>query len=132
MKWLLKKLTGIAILNFIFLLIIVSLIPSPKPRIISTVEPTVNISTNSAQTVLSSPTPVPVRDFFAELSSHSTKGDCWIGYGGHVYDITAVFGTHPGGDGTMLPYCGKDATTGFNAIPHSANAASLLAQYLIQ
>lgn len=137
MKWLLKKLTGIAVLNFTFLLLVINFIPSPKPRIIPNAAPTVNVSTGSAQAVLSL-TPAPVRNVFAELPSHNTKGNCWIGYRGRVYNITAVFGTHPGGDGTMLPYCGKDATSGFDtkektpAMPHSAGAVSLLAKYLVQ
>lgn len=126
---------GIAIIDFVFLLFVVNFIPYPKPQTISKLDPTSKVL-NGAHVASSAAT--PARNLFTELGSHNTRTSCWIGYRGHVYNITAVFGTHPGGDGVMLPYCGKDATTGFDtkgktpAMPHSANAVSLLAQYLIQ
>lgn len=84
-------------------------------------------------------TPSPVmRDLFSELSAHSTINNCWITYAGHIYDITAFFGSHPGGDAIMLKFCGQDATAAFDskdkspAVAHSANAISLLRGYLVQ
>lgn len=125
MKWLLKKITGIAIVNFISLLFVVAFVPFQKPQ--------GGQGANSA-----TPTSAPVRNVFSELKSHSVKNDCWISYRGHIYDITLVFGTHPGGDGVMLKYCGNDATSGFDtkdkspAAAHSVSAINLLQQYLIQ
>lgn len=137
MKWFLRKITNIAIINFLFLLVAISLISSPKKQDISKVNPTTNLA-NNVQPAVATSTPVPVRNFLAELKNHNTKSDCWMSYKGHVYNITPVFGTHPGGDSIMLKYCGNDMATGFDtkdktpAMPHSANAAGLLAQYLIQ
>lgn len=137
MKWFLKKITGIAIVNFTFLLFAVLLVSFQKQESMSKIVTIASVS-NKTQIITSTPTAAPVKDIFAELKNHNVKSDCWMSYQGHIYDITSVFGTHPGGDSVMLKYCGTDMTTGFDtkdkssAIPHSANAASLLAQYLIQ
>lgn len=75
---------------------------------------------------------------FSQLQNHNSRSDCWIAYSGHIYDITSFFGSHPGGDGIMLKYCGQDATAAFDTkdkfppSPHSENAKSLLQQYLVQ
>lgn len=138
MKLLLNKLTAFAILNFIFLLFAARFILVEKPQIVQKTNSASIVSNDNVQTTVSTPMPAPVKDMFAELKNHNVKSDCWVSYGGHIYDITQVFGTHPGGDGIMLKYCGNDMTVGFDtkdkspAIPHSANAASLLAQYLVQ
>lgn len=130
MKWFLRKITGIAIINFIFLLFAAMLILSQKPQVAQKITPLASAPAD-AQAIAAS-TPAPVRNFFAELGSHNVKSSCWIVYKSHVYDITPFFGTHPGGDQIMLPYCGNDATIGFDATPHSSNAVSLLSQYLVQ
>jgi predicted heme/steroid binding protein len=77
-------------------------------------------------------------NFFAELPKHNTEKDCWVSYDNHVYDITSLFGQHPGGDQIMVKYCGKDMAQGFdtkekNPIKtHSETTKSMLSQYLIQ
>lgn len=79
-----------------------------------------------------------ITNYLQELANHNSRSDCWIVYEGKVYDITPFFGSHPGGDAVMLPYCGADATVAFNtkgkipANPHSENAHGLLSQYLLQ
>lgn len=128
MKWLLSKITGVAIVNFIFLVFVTMLISFQKRPIIQRVNSAADVSGNPTAV----PTSVPERNLFTELKNHNVKSDCWMSYRGNVYDITPVFGTHPGGDAIMLKYCGSDATIGFDAVPHSANAVNLLAQYLIQ
>lgn len=72
----------------------------------------------------------------AEISSHSTKADCWMAIEGKVYDVTKAIDMHPGGD-DILAGCGKDATSLFNArpgehnTPHSPKASAMLSQFEI-
>jgi cytochrome b involved in lipid metabolism len=70
-----------------------------------------------------------------ELAQHSSANDCWIALGGSVYSVAAFLAQHPGGAGTITPYCGKDATAAFNAIGggrgHSSIADQLKADYKI-
>jgi predicted heme/steroid binding protein len=42
----------------------------------------------------------------AELSKHNSRSDCWVGFQGTAYDITTLLSWHPGGAGTITPYCG--------------------------
>jgi|GEM_PF-5423630 len=94
-------------------------------------------SSNLNQTQEPTPTQVPV-DLFAQVALHSNASDCWMIIGGHVYNITSFFGSHPGGDPSLAAHCGTDATVAFNskdknpASPHSSSAVSMLASYLIQ
>ncbi len=41
-----------------------------------------------------------------ELSNHNAKSDCWVAYGGKVYDITSFLPKHPGSSAAIQPYCG--------------------------
>jgi hypothetical protein len=92
--------------------------------------------TDTPQPATPSPTSAP--DLFSELPQHNSSGDCWMAIGGRLYDITRFFGQHPGGDSSLSAYCGTDATTAFNTkdknpgSSHSAAAAAMLGQYLIQ
>lgn len=67
----------------------------------------------------------------AEISKHNNPADCWMIYSGKVYNITSYFGQHPGGDGALSSYCGKDGTVAFNSEGHSSYALSLLGNYYI-
>lgn len=150
----LKFAVRLAIINFLlFSLVIVVLSQnkkkSPQTPVRDVAAASSNLITPSvsqksgtkSESIQSKPTigvtPV-VKNLFAELSSHNTTGSCWIVYQGHIYDITPFFGSHPGGDGIMLKYCGQDATAAFDskekspAMPHSGSAKNLLSQYLIQ
>jgi cytochrome b involved in lipid metabolism len=71
----------------------------------------------------------------AEVAKHNSPNDCWMIINGKVYDLTPYIGSHPGGDRTILKYCGQDGSKGFatkdkNA-PHSSYAASQLNDYFI-
>ncbi len=40
------------------------------------------------------------------LSKHNSVNDCWISYGGKVYDISSYLPKHPGSSGAISPFCG--------------------------
>lgn len=71
----------------------------------------------------------------AELAGHSSESDCWVAVAGSVYDVTAYIPNHPGGPGTIIPYCGKDATTAFETKggmgSHSPRAQAMLSTMLV-
>ncbi len=71
----------------------------------------------------------------AEISKHNNAGDCWLLIGGKVYNVTEFIPMHPGGESTIIPYCGQDATVAFDTKggrgAHSQNAQNLLASYYI-
>ena len=46
----------------------------------------------------------------AEVANHKTESDCRTAINGTVYDVTAFFGKHPGGDKNLFRVCGIDAT----------------------
>lgn len=49
----------------------------------------------------------------AQVAQHKTEEDCWTAINGMVYDVTAFFGKHPGGDKNLFRVCGIDATEAF-------------------
>jgi hypothetical protein len=66
----------------------------------------------------------------AEVAKHNSTGDCWIIVNNKVYDVSSYLRSHPGGRGTITPYCGKEATHAFetkdNGSDHSQRAWSHL------
>lgn len=71
-----------------------------------------------------------------ELAKHNSSKSCWLLISGKIYDVTTFLNQHPGNASTILPSCGKDATSAYNTKgpvgrPHSANATSMLADYFI-
>jgi len=68
-----------------------------------------------------------------EVSRHNTPGDCWLIISNKVYDVSSYLYIHPGGAGTITPYCGKEATFAFDTKDrnraHSAAAWALLSLY---
>lgn len=72
-----------------------------------------------------------------ELAKHNSGKSCWILISGKIYDVTTYINQHPGGANEILPTCGTDATAAYdtkgrpNGSPHSSNAETLLANYLI-
>ena len=78
-----------------------------------------------------------------ELAKHNNSSDCWMLISGKVYNITSFFGSHPGGNNTMAPTCGTDATDAYltkdpyatspsgGRRAHSSNAVNLLANYYL-
>jgi len=55
----------------------------------------------------------PIQDAKGDLLSpedvamHADASSCYVRYLDQVYDLTAYIGKHPGGAGTILPFCGK-------------------------
>lgn len=71
----------------------------------------------------------------AGVAKHNSTGDCWLIISGKIYDVTNYLSVHPGGAGTITPYCGREATQAFQTKdagrPHSSYAESLLGDYFI-
>ena len=78
----------------------------------------------------------------AEISKHNSSSDCWMLINGDVYDITPFFGSHPGGNATMVATCGTDATDAYltkdpyststsGGSNHSSRARSMLTDYYL-
>ncbi len=67
----------------------------------------------------------------AVVAQHSTASDCWFIISGKVYDVTSYIPYHPGGQGSIVSYCGRDATAAFGGIGHSSNAQAMLQGYYI-
>lgn len=61
--------------------------------------PTETTSTSTTQSIT-----------LAEVANHNTESDCRTAINGTVYDVTAFFGKHPGGDKNLFRVCGIDAT----------------------
>lgn len=55
----------------------------------------------------------------ADVSTHSTKSDCWMVIENSVYNVTAFVDKHPGGE-VILEGCGKDATGYFKGVREHA------------
>ena len=70
-----------------------------------------------------------------EISKHNSLKDCWLIINNKIYNVTNYLSAHPGGVGTISPYCGKEATQAFatkgGGSPHSGFAAGLLNNYYI-
>lgn len=71
----------------------------------------------------------------AQVAKHNKATDCWIVINNKVLSVSAYLNLHPGGPGTITPYCGKDATNAFNAIEggrgHSQKAKNMLVNFLV-
>lgn len=130
----------LSIINFFLYMLVVVIIANIGEKIVkreiqkrdNPVKISPTSTSSSTVPTLGAVTPASTENLSIQLQIHNSKGDCWMMYEGYIYNITSFFGSHPGGDAIMLPYCGKDATTAFNGVPHSDNAKSLLQQYLIQ
>lgn len=67
-----------------------------------------------------------------EVAKHNSASNCWIIISREVYDVTSYLGAHPGGAGTIVPYCGQDATQAFTVdVRHSSTAHSILTNYYL-
>ncbi len=80
-------------------------------------------------------TVVQIKLSLAEISKHNSVRNCWLLINNKVYNVTSFLSSHPGGIGTILPYCGKEASRAFATKdvgqPHSQAASNLLASYYI-
>lgn len=70
-----------------------------------------------------------------ELARHDQAGDCWMAIHGQVYDFTGYLPHHPAPEHILPPYCGTDASVGWDTKaagrPHSPRAHDLLPAYWI-
>lgn len=71
----------------------------------------------------------------ATVATHNTTSNCWIIVNNTVYNITQYIPFHPGGTGTIQPWCGKEATNAFTTRggngKHSTGAWTQLENYRI-
>lgn len=70
-----------------------------------------------------------------EAAKHNSISDCWLIINNKVYNVTNYLFAHPGGAGSMTPYCGQEATRAFQTkdknTSHSSYSDSLLANYYL-
>ncbi len=68
----------------------------------------------------------------ADVAKHATAADCWmILNGSKVYNLSVYTSIHPGGQGSISAYCGKNGDPGFASVNHSSNAVMTEGNYLI-
>jgi len=67
----------------------------------------------------------------ADVAAHGAASDCWVIFENKVYDVTSYLSSHPGGAGTIMPYCGDDLTASFMAQGHSQYARTLFVDYYV-
>ena len=60
----------------------------------------------------------------AEVSTHSSKSDCWSIVNGRVYELTEWISQHPGGEAVVEAMCGNDSTAAFNGQHAGAQTAN--------
>ena len=66
----------------------------------------------------------------AELTSHNTAQDCWVGLHGHVYDLTEYANRHPAGPNWITKLAGVDGTKDYGKF-HSPRLLNSVRQYLV-
>ncbi|KAI9618888.1 hypothetical protein H4Q26_012142 [Puccinia striiformis f. sp. tritici PST-130] len=69
-----------------------------------------------------------------DLTKHNSSNDCWVSYQGKVYNISSFLPDHPGGDGLLLQYAGKDieeAMENPDEHIHSSSAYEMLREFQI-
>ena len=64
-----------------------------------------NITTNT-QALLGLATSPALTISEIDLATHTSASNCWVGYMGKVYDLTAWLPQHPGSASAIIPYCG--------------------------
>lgn len=71
-----------------------------------------------------------------EVARHHHRKDCWMAIDGQVYDVTDYLPRHPGSMDPVLPWCGREATPGWETKGdadsprvHSRGAHYLLRRY---
>lgn len=68
----------------------------------------------------------------ADVAKHASSADCWMILNtSKVYNLSAYTAMHPGGQGSISNYCGKNGDPGFASVPHHADAVAAQAPYLI-
>jgi cytochrome b involved in lipid metabolism len=84
------------------------------------------------------PITTPVKPGLTALvvAEHNTPDDCWVIENNNIYDMTDYISQHAGGEKSITDYCGKDATTAFEAKggtggTHSDQARQKLSEFYI-
>ncbi|KAL0908185.1 hypothetical protein M5K25_022662 [Dendrobium thyrsiflorum] len=69
---------------------------------------------------------------FSEISTHTSKDDCWLIIHGKVYDVSNFLEDHPGGYDVLLQAAANgDATQSFEEVAHGSSATSMMEGFLI-
>ena len=94
------------------------------------------IVNNNSSVTNNTPTPgTGVTITMSQVAKHNSINDCWMIINNGVYNITNYIPIHPGGPGTITPYCGKDGTTAFDTKggrgSHSQSAQNMLTTYYV-
>lgn len=104
---------------------------SPQVSAPQTGNPAANQTANPSNNPASPSKGVTMTD----VAKHNTPADCWIVIHGKVLNITPYLNLHPGGSGTITPYCGGDASEAFDTKGgmgrHSSYAVSLIENFVI-
>ncbi len=67
-----------------------------------------------------------------QVSSHSTRKDCWVIIDRQIYDVSNYMFVHPGGLQSILKFGGQDCTSEFLRLHRQHHKAlELLRQYSI-
>ncbi len=51
----------------------------------------------------------------AVVAEHNSSTDCWLTVNNNIYNVTDHLAPNPSGEAAMAAYCGRDATTVFDA-----------------
>ena len=66
-----------------------------------------------------------------QVAEHTTASNCWMAIDGSVYDVSSYTSRHPGGLGTIMQGCGRDATSIYNGERKHMGQDAILALYKI-
>jgi len=66
-----------------------------------------------------------------EVKKHNTRDDCWLVYGGKVYNATPYMKFHPGGVDYLMLGAGRDATVMFNKYHRWVNIDMMMSSCLV-
>lgn len=85
---------------------------SPTPSATASTSPAASPSASEATSPSASASATYT---MAEVATHNSASSCWSAINGSVYDLTTWINQHPGGSEHILPLCGTDGSSAFNA-----------------
>lgn len=65
------------------------------------------------------------------IAGHCNRHHCYIGLGGHIYDITKFVDRHPGSSETLLVHSGRDVSSIFETMRHTVSARIMAEQFCV-
>ena len=65
------------------------------------------------------------------IAGHCNHNQCFIGLGGHIYDITKFVDRHPGSSETLLVHSGRDVSSIFETMRHTVSARIMAEQFCL-